>query len=176
MERRRRRSRPGYKIRRVLKKIPPGLVLKLILYGIGVWCFFYSEDQYEATLISFKAIVILGLTVGIILSLIIERRYKYYLFSILAFGSLGTASFFKVNRMLADSKEQHIEARILGKALQSARIEHSRVSIEYDGFSRDIDIERIQEYKMNASDFIDLTARKGGLGYYIITYKELVEK
>ena len=60
--------------------------------------------------------------------------------------------------------------------MESTRIDKSRVSIEYDGFERDIDIDRIQEFKMGPSDFILLTARKGALGYYIITYKELVEK
>jgi len=176
MERRRRRSRSTHKIRRVLKKIKPGMVIKLILYGIGIVCFFYSEDQYNTTLVSFKAIVAIGLIAGIILSLIIERHYKYYLFSILLFGSIGTATFFKINRTFVSKKEQHLEARILAKELQSSRIEHSRVSIEIEGFARDIDIDRIQEYKMPSSDFIVLTARKGGLGYYIITYKELVEK
>lgn len=176
MERRRRHSRSGYKVRKVFKKIKPALVLKLILYGIGVWCFFYSEEEYGSTLVSFKAIFILGLVVGIILSLIVERSYKYYLFSIICFGSIGTAFFFKMNKMFASDKEQHIEARILAKEMQSTKIENSKVSIEIEGFSRDIDIDRIQEYKMKSSDFIILTARKGGLGYFIITYKELVEK
>lgn len=176
MERRRRSSRSKHKVRRVLKKIKPTLVLKLMLYGLGIWCFFYSRDEYDVTLISFKAILILGLVSGVILSFIIERDYKYYLFSIIFFGSLVTAAFFKVNRSFASSREDHIEARILNKTLQSAKIDKSRVSIEYGGFERDIDIDRIQEYKLGSSDFIILTARKGALGYYIITYKELIEQ
>ena len=176
MERRRRSSRSKHKVRKVLKKIKPSLILKLILYGLGIWCFFYSKDEYDATLISFRTVLITGLASGIILSLIIERSYKYYLFSIIFFGSLVTALLFKVNRTFASSSEGHIEARILNKTMESTRIDKSRVSIEYDGFERDIDIDRIQEFKMGPSDFILLTARKGALGYYIITYKELVEK
>jgi hypothetical protein len=176
MERRRRSSRSKHKVRRVLKKIKPTLVLKLMLYGLGIWCFFYSRDEYDVTLVSFKAVLILGLVSGVILSFIIERDYKYYLFSIIFFGSLVTAAFFKVNRSFAGSREDHIEARILNKTLQSAKIDKSRVSIEYGGFERDIDIDRIQEYKLGSSDFIILTARKGALGYYIITYKELIEQ
>jgi hypothetical protein len=147
-----------------------------MLYGLGIWCFFYSRDEYDVTLVSFKAVLILGLVSGVILSFIIERDYKYYLFSIIFFGSLVTAAFFKVNRSFAGSREDHIEARILNKTLQSAKIDKSRVSIEYGGFERDIDIDRIQEYKLGSSDFIILTARKGALGYYIITYKELIEQ
>lgn len=176
MERRRRSTGSRHKVRRVLKKIKPSLILKLILYALGIWCFFYSKDEYEATLVSFKAVVVVGLVSGTILSFIIERDYKYYLFSIIFFGSLVTALAFKVNRSFASSKEDHIDARILAKTLQSSKIDHSRVSIEYGGFERDIDIDRIQEYKLGASDFIILTARKGALGYYIITYKELIEQ
>jgi hypothetical protein len=176
MQRRRRSSRSKHKVRKVLKKIKPSLILKLILYGLGIWCFFYSKDEYNVTLISFKEVLITGLVSGVILSLLIERDYKYYLFSIIFFGSLVTAFLFKVNRTFASNTEGHIEARILNKAMESAKTEKSRVSIEYDGFERDIDIDRIQEFKMGPSDFIILTARKGALGFYIITYKELIEK
>jgi hypothetical protein len=176
MERRRRSSRSKHKVRRVLKKIKPALILKLMLYGLGIWCFFYSKDEYDTTLISFKAVLIIGLVSGTILSFIIERGYKYYLFTIILLGSLVTAAFFKVNRSFASSKEDHIEARILAKTLQSNKIDRSRVSIEFGGFERDIDIDRIQEYKLGPSDFIILTARKGGLGYFIVTYKELIEQ
>ena len=174
MERRRsRRSRR--QVRKVLNKIRPDVILKLIIYGLCLWSFFYSEDQYAATLVSFQTILIIGIVSGVIASFIIERQYKYYLFSIILLGSLFTALYFKINRTFASHTEEKIKARILYKALKSSKTEHSRVTIEYNDFSRDIDIERIQEYLMAPSDFIVLTARKGGLGYYIITYKELVE-
>jgi len=174
MERRRSR-RPGRKVRRVLKKIKPIWIIKAILYGLGIYSFFYSEREYAVTMVSFQTTMIIGITSGVIASFIIERQYKYYLFSIILLGSLFTAVFFKVNRSFASSIEDKIKARILYKALKSPKIEHSRVTIEYDDFTKDIAIEHIEEYLMGPSEFIVLTAHKGGLGYYIITYKELVK-
>jgi len=179
MERRRRRrtsGRTSRQVKKVLKKIKPAWIIKAILYGLGVYCFLYCKREYAVTLISFQTIVVTGIIAGLILSFIIERQFKYYLFSIVLFGSLFVATLFKVNRSFASNKEEKIKAQILNKAIKSAKTEGSRVTIEYNDFSKDIDIDRIQEYKMAPSDFIILTARKGALGYYVITYKELVDQ
>jgi len=178
MERRRRSrrtNRTSRNVRKVLKKIKPVWIIKAILYGLGIYCFFYCKREYAATLVSFQTVVVTGIISGLILSFIIERQFKYYLFSIILFGSLFMAVLFKINRSFASSREEKIKAQILNKAVKSAKTEGSRVNIEYDDFSKDIDIERIQEYLMGPSDYIILTAHKGGLGYYIITYKELVD-
>ncbi len=149
MERRRSRRTSRHstsKVSRVLKKIKPGWIIKAILYSLGVYSFFYVEREYAVTLISFQTIVITGIVTGFITSLFIERQLKYYLFSIILLGSLCVAILFKINRSFAQSKDVIIKPRILDKALQSAKIEHSRVTIEYDDFNKDIPVEYMQEY------------------------------
>ena len=178
MERRRSRRTSRHttgKVNRAFKKIKPAWIIKAILYSLGVYSFFYVESEYAVTLISFQTIIITGLVTGIIASLFIERTLKYYLFSIILLGSLCVAILFKVNRSFAHSAEINIKSRILDKALQSAKIEHSRVTIEYDDFNKDIPVEYTQEYLLGSSQFIALTLHRGGLGYYIITYHEIVK-
>jgi uncharacterized membrane protein YeaQ/YmgE (transglycosylase-associated protein family) len=121
-------------------------------------------------------VVIIGVVSGIIASLIIEREIKYYLFSIILLGSLCTGILFKINRTFVHKREEKFKIHILSKALRSAKLDHSQVSIEFDDFDRDIVIGGDQEFKLAPAQFIILTTRKGGLGYYIITYKELTEK
>ena len=178
MERRRSRRTSRHstsKVSRFLKKIKPGWIIKAILYSLGIYSFFYVEREYAVTLISFQTIVITGLITGLLASLFIERQLKYYLFSVILLGSLCVAILFKVNRSFAQSTDIKIKTRILDKALQSAKIEHSRVTIEYDDFNKDIPVEYTQEYLLGPSQFIALTLHKGGLGYYIITYHEIVK-
>ncbi len=163
-------------VRRSLRKIKPFWVFKIILYGLGIYAFFYSEREYAVTLISFQTIVTIGVVTGLIASIFIEREFKYYLFSIILLGSLCTAGLFKFNHTFAHAAEIKIKPRILSKALQSAKVERSHVTIEYDDFNKDIPVEHIQEYLLGSSEFIALTVRKGALGYYIITYKELVKQ
>ena len=79
----------------------------------------------------------------------------------------------QVNRSFAQSAEIKIKPRILDKALQSSKTEHSSVTIEYDDFNKHIAVEYAQEYLLGPSQFIALTLHRGGLGYYIITYYEL---
>lgn len=173
---RRRSNSTSRQVRRALRKIKPIWIIKIILYGLGIYSFFYCQREYPLTLISFKTVVTIGVIAGIIASLIIEREIKYYLFSIILLGSLGTGLLFKVNRTFVHKKEEKFKLRILDKAMRSPRLDHSQVTIEYDDFNRDIIIGGDQEYKFGPAQFVILTARKGGLGYYIITYKELAEK
>jgi hypothetical protein len=169
-------SKRKRKVKRALKKIKAIWIIKAILYGLGIYAFFYSEREYAVTLVSFQTIVTIGLVTGVIAAFILERQYKYYLFSVILIGSLATAIFFKVNRSFAQTSETKLKRiRILDKAVMSAKIEHTRVTIEYDDFNKDIAIDREQEYLIPPSAFIVLTVRKGGLGYYIITYSELVD-
>jgi hypothetical protein len=178
MERRRSRRTSGRtirQVRKVVKKIKPIWIIKAILYGLGIYSFFYVEREYAVTLVSFQTIVTTGIIAGLIASIFLERQLKYYLFSIILLGSLCVAVLFKINRTFAHSQEIKIKPRILGKAMQSAKVEHSRVTIEFDDFNKDIPIEYIQEYLIGPSQFIVLTVHKGGLGYYIITYRELVK-
>ncbi|MFI5161409.1 MAG: hypothetical protein ACHQHN_09030 [Sphingobacteriales bacterium] len=146
-----------------------------MLYGLGIYSFFYCQREYAVTLISFQTVVTIGVITGLIASIFLERELKYYLFSIILLGSLCMGAFFKLNRTFQHSQEVKIKARILNKTLQSAKIEKSRVTIEYDDFNKDIPIEYIQESLIGQSQFIELTVHKGGLGYYIITYHELVK-
>ena len=171
----RRLSRRRRKVNKVLKKIKVVWIVKAILYGLGVYAFLYCQREYASALISFKAIIIIGIISGIIASLIVEREFKYYLFSVILLGSLFTGILFKLNRTFVHAKEEKIKVRILDKAMRSAKTEHSAVTIEYNDFDRDIYIEGNQEHLLGPSSFIVLTVRKGGLGYYIITYKELVK-
>jgi len=178
MERRRSRRTSKHssgKVSRALKKINPGWIIKAILYSLGIYSFFYVEREYAVTLVSFQTIIIASLVMGVIASLFIERQLKYYLFSIILLGSLCVAILFKVNQSFARSADVKIKLRILDKALQSAKIEHSRVTIEYDDFNKDIPVDYAQEYWIGPSQFIVLTVHKGGLGYYIITYHEIVK-
>src|ERR1700744_2378643 len=105
MERRRRSRRTSGRIlreaRKILRKIKPFWVFKIILYGLGIYAFFYSQREYIVTLISFQTVVTIGVVTGIIASILIERELKYYLFSIILLGSLCTAGLFKFNRVFA---------------------------------------------------------------------------
>jgi hypothetical protein len=172
----RRFSRRKRKIKKALKKIKAIWIIKAILYGLGIYSFFYSIREYSTTLISFSTVVWIGIITGIIASVIIERQIKYYLFSIILLGSLCTALLFKINRRFVHSQENKLKVRILSKVIKSPKIEHSRVTIEYNDFTRDIEIDNLQEYHIESAEFIVLTVRKGGLGYNIITYRELVDK
>jgi uncharacterized membrane protein YeaQ/YmgE (transglycosylase-associated protein family) len=176
MARRRRSNSTSRQVRRALRKVKPIWILKIILYGLGIYSFLYCQREYPLTLISFKTVVIIGIISGFIASLIIEREIKYYIFSIILLGSLCTGILFKINRTFVHKKEEKFKLHILDKALRSAKLDHSQVSIEYDDFDRDIIIGGDQEYKLAPAQFIILTVRKGGLGYYIITFKELAEK
>ncbi len=150
-------------------------MLKFIIYAFGVFSYFYSQDQYAATLVSLQTLLIIGVVTGLISSLILERNYVYYIFTIVLFGSLFTAIFLKLNSSFADKKEGKVKVRILSKALKSVNTEHSHVTIEYNDIYRDIEIDRLQEYLLANSVFMELTVKKGGLGYDIITYSELVK-
>lgn len=173
---RRRSNSTSKKLRRALRKIKPIWFIKIILYALGIYSFLYCQREYPLTLINFKTVVTVGVVAGIIASLIIERELKYYLFSIILLGSLCTGILFKINRSFVHKREEKIKLLILDKALKSPRLDHSIVTIEYNDFNRDIPVEGDQDYKLTSAHFIILTVRKGGLGYYIITYKELVEK
>jgi hypothetical protein len=176
MARRRQSNSTSRQVRRALRKVRPIWIIKIILYGLGIYSFFYCQREYLVTLISFKMVVIIGVTSGVVASLIIEREIKYYIFSIILLGSLCTGILFKVNRTFVHKKEEKFKMHILAKALRSPKLDHSQVAIEYEDFDRDIIIGGDQEFLLTPAQFIILTARKGGLGYYIITYKELVEK
>ena len=171
-----RQRRSKRKSNRGKKKIKPALVIKLIIYGLGIFSYFYSQTQYANTLVAFfPTLLLIGLISGIISSLIIERTVKYYLFSIIFFGSLFTAIFFKLNTSFASSKEEKIKVRILYKALKSSSSDFSHVTVEYNDFNRDIEIDRSQDYMIGSAVFMVLTVRKGFLGYNIIEDKELVK-
>jgi len=176
MARRRRSKSTAQQVRKALRKVKPVWILKLILYALGIYSFFYCQREYPATLISFNMVIIVGIVSGLIASLVIERNYKYYLFSIILLGSLCVGILFKLNRAFVHKDEEKIKLIILSKSLHSAKLEHSQVTIEYNGFNRDIVIGGDQEYRFTPAHFLILTVRKGGLGYYIITYKELSEK
>ena len=169
-------SRRKRKVTKTLKQIKVIWIIKGILYGLGIVSFFYCQKEYTSILISFKAVVISGIITGLIVSLIVERQLKYYLFSIILFGSLCLAIFFRVNRSLVHPREEKIKVRILAKMLRSAKTEHSQVTIDYNDFTRDIYIDGEQEHSIGPAQFIILTVRKGGLGYYIITYRELTSE
>jgi hypothetical protein len=171
----RRFSKRKRKVKRALKKIKAIWIIKIILYGLGIYSFFYSEREYSVTLVSFQTVIIIGIVSGIIASLVFERQYKYYLFSIILLGSLSTAVFFRFNKSFEHSAESKIKLRILDKAINSAKIDLTRVTIEYNDFNKDISIDSEQEYLMPAAAFIILTVHKGALGYNIITYRELVD-
>ena len=177
MARRRRSTRTsgqaGRRSRRTFKKIRPIWIVKIILYGLGIYSFSYCQKEYAVTLIGFQTVVIIGIITGVIASILIERELKYYLFSIILLGSLCTAIFFKLNHTFQHAQEIKIKPRILDKAIQSAKIEKSRVTIEYDDFNKDIPVDYIQEYLIGSSQFVVLTTHRGGLGYYIISYHEL---
>jgi len=121
-------------------------------------------------------VVIIGVVTGLIASLIIERELKYYLFSIILLGSLCVGILFKLNRTFVHKKEETIKLIIEGKLLRSARQEHTVVTVVYDDYVRDIIITGGQEGLITPAHYLKLTVRKGGLGYYIITGKELSEK
>ena len=176
MARRRQSNSTSRQVRRALRKVRPIWIIKIILYGLGIYSFLYCQREYQLTLISFKTVVITGVVSGVIASLIIEREIKYYIFSIILLGSLCMGILFKVNRTFIHKKEEKFKMHILDKALRSAKLDHSQVAIEFDDFDRDIVIGGDQEFKLAPAQFLILTARKGGLGYYIITYKELAEK
>ncbi|MBS1529542.1 MAG: hypothetical protein JSU01_04475, partial [Bacteroidetes bacterium] len=113
---------------------------------------------------------------GLIASLIIERQIKYYLFSVILLGSLCMGILFKLNRTFVHKKEETLKLIILGKSLRSARQEHSIVTVEYNDINRDIIVDNVSESVLTPAHYLILTVRKGGLGYYIITDKELSEK
>jgi hypothetical protein len=179
MERRRRSRRTsGHIVRRgkrLVKQITLIWIIKAVLYGFGIYSFSYCQREYAVTLISFQTVVTTGIITGLVASIIIERELKYYLFSIILLGSLCTGILFKLNRTFQHAQEIRLKPRILAKAIQSAKIEKSRVTIEYEDFNKDIPVDYIQEYLIGPSQFIALTVHKGGLGYYIITYHELVK-
>jgi hypothetical protein len=176
MARRRRTNSKSRRVRRALRRVKPIWIFKIILYALGLYSFLYCQQEYLVTLISFKMMVTIGVVSGIVASLIIERELKYYLFSIILLGSLCTGILFKVNRIFMHKKEEKFKIHLLAKALRSPTLDHSQVSIEFDDFDRNIIIGGDQEYILGPAQFIILIARKGGLGYYIITYKELAEK
>jgi hypothetical protein len=171
----RRFSKRKRKVKRALKKIKAIWIIKAVLYGLGIYSFFYSEREYSVTLVSFQTVVIIGIVTGVIAALILERDYKYYLFSIILTGSLATAVFFRFNKSFAHSVESKIKLRILYKAVNSAKVDLTRVTIEYNDFNKDITIDPEQEYLMPSAAFIVLTVHKGALGYNIITYRQLVD-
>jgi hypothetical protein len=171
---RRRRSKSNAKnVQKSLRKIKPVWILKIILYALGIYSFLYCQREYQATLISFKMVLIIGIAAGLIVSLIIEREIKYYLFSIILLGSLCTGILFKLNRTFVHKEEKKIKLIILGKSLRSAKTDHSIVTVDYDDFNRDIIIDGVQESLLTPAHFLTLTVREGGLGYYIITDKQL---
>lgn len=151
----------------------PIWILKFILYAIGVYCFFYSQNQYEITLIGGQKIVLIGLVSGLIATLIIERDLRYYLISIALLGSICTAIFFKLNDGLAHSAETTSKHQILNKVLASHNSERSKITVEWDGLIKDVPIESEDQQMIVPSKFVTLTVKKGALGYYIITDKEL---
>lgn len=175
MARRRRSKSNARKVRKVLRKVKPAWILKFILYALGIVSFLYCQREYPTALISFKTVLIIGIVTGIIASVIIERQVKYYLFSVILFGSLAMGILFKLNRTFVHKKEETLKLIILGKSLRSARQEHSIVTIDYNDYNRDIIVDGFQENLIVPAHFLILTVRKGGLGYYIITDKQLSE-
>ena len=169
------RRRQKRKFRRFLRKVTPIAIIKGILYILGIYSFYYSQQQYEITIISLRTVLTVGIIGGLIVSLLLERRVKYYIFSIIFFGSLCTAAFFWVNKEFSGNAEVKLKQRILYKALVSKTVEHSRVTIIYDTFTKDIAISRDQEFNVGPASFIVLTVHPGGLGHYIIVYSELVK-
>lgn len=176
MARRRRSQSNAKKVTKALRKIKPVWILKFILYGLGIYAFFYCQQEYPTALVSFKNVIIIGIVSGVIASLIIERDIKYYLFSIILLGSLCTGILFKLNRTFVHKEEEKIKLIILDKSVRSVRQEHTIVTVDYDDFNRDIIISGAQESLIGPAHFLILTVRKGGLGYYIIVDKELVNK
>ncbi|HVV54858.1 MAG TPA: hypothetical protein VHC47_06020 [Mucilaginibacter sp.] len=172
MEGSRRRKR---QVKRFLRKVKLSWIIKGILYILGIYAFFYTMHQYEITLISISSLLTIGITGGILVSLILERKLKYYLFSIILFGSLCTAVFFWINREFSGSHEIKLHQRILYKALASPKVEHSRVTIAYDNYMKDIGIAHDEEYNVDSASFIILTVHRGGLGHYIISGTELAK-
>ncbi|MBS1526781.1 MAG: hypothetical protein JST19_14075 [Bacteroidetes bacterium] len=170
MASRRRRKRT---VKRIFKKIKAIWIVKGILYILGIMSFFYSQRQFEVTIISLSTVLTIGIVGGILVSLILERTIKYYLFSVIFFGSLCTAAFFWVNKELSSNNEVKLKQRILYKALASATIEHSKVTISFDSFTKDIPISSDQEFSIAPASFIILTVHPGGLGHYIIISSEL---
>lgn len=172
MERRRRTRQTS----RIIKKIKLVWIVKTIIYALGIYSFFYSERQFSVTLISNSTLITIGIILGLVASIIIERNYKYYLFSIIILGSLFTGIFFRLNVFFASRTEVKLKERILYKAMVSAKAEYSRVTIGYENYNKDIAISGDQEPLIGSAEFIIMTARKGGFGYYIITDRELVKK
>jgi hypothetical protein len=173
MARRRRSQSSAKKVRKALRKIKPFWILKIFLYALGIVSFLYCQREYPTALISFKMVLIIGIATGIIASLIIEREYKYYLFSVILLGSLCMAILFKLNRTFVHKKEETFKLIIVNKSLRSAKQEHSIVTVYFDDFSRDIIVDGFQEDLLAPAHKLILTVRKGGLGYYIITDKRL---
>lgn len=151
----------------------PIWILKFILYAVGVYCFFYSQNQYEITLIGGLKIVLIGLVSGLVATLIIERDLRYYVISIALLGSICTAIFFKVNNSLAHSSETVSKQQILDKTLAPHNNEKSKITVEWDGIIKDLPVESEDQQLIVPSKFVELTVKKGAFGYYIITDKEL---
>ncbi|HVW12805.1 MAG TPA: hypothetical protein VHB54_03235 [Mucilaginibacter sp.] len=172
MASRRRRKRQA---RRIFRKIKGIWIVKAVLYILGILSFFYTQRQYEVTIVSLSTLLTIGIVSGLLVSLILERNIRYYLFSIIFFGSLCTAAFFWVNKALSGSDEIKLKQRILYKALASPTIEHSKVTISFDSFTKDIPISSDQEFNIAQASFIILTVHPGGLGHYIIISSELAK-
>lgn len=151
----------------------PIRILKFILYAVGVFCFLYSQNQYEITLIGGQKILTIGIVSGLIVTLIIERDYRYYLVSIILLGSICTAIFFRLNCGLAHNSETTSKEQILNKTLSSQNSEKSKVTVEWDGFIKDVPIEPENRQLVVPSKFLTVKVKKGAFGYYIITDKEL---
>ncbi|MGZ3753072.1 MAG: hypothetical protein ACXVB0_24650 [Mucilaginibacter sp.] len=173
MHRRRKRTN---RVNKLFKQVKVIWIVKAILYTLGIYSFIYAEHQHSLTLISTTTPIVIGIVSGLTVSLILERNYKYYLFSIIFWGSIFTAVFFKLNTIFASRDELKLKQHILYKALESAKIDYSRVTINYDGYNKDVGIASDQESIIGSSAFVILTVKKGGLGYFIITDTELAKK
>jgi hypothetical protein len=146
--------------------------------------FTYSGREYYRTIIPFKYMlvcsIVSGLTIGTLKFKYTQRvkgttlsNWKYYfLWGTVVYGSLSCALFFWTNIHLSKSNSYIIKSPILAR-FETFRYHHISVTVNINGFEKDIPVPNIEISEIRNYNFIVLTFKKGYWGFPFIIDKKL---
>jgi hypothetical protein len=151
--------------------------VKAFLYAFGLLTSLYTLKQYNFTIINFLTPLIIWLAGGLIISLILERNYKLYVWSIIFFGSFCMWIFFLTNTIFSNSQLIKQKELIIDKHFRTVGGRYSSwVIINYNGVAKNVYVDPENESDLKSSSYIILTLKKGAWGYWIIENRELVKQ
>lgn len=161
-----------------------------ILFLLGVISIVLSSYIYHKTFISWTILVALGLITGLVTALLTAKTWdKYFtkthfslkaIYNLVSIGGIFCYLFLAVNYYAKDKIETTKRYNIIGRSEIRSKGQSStnlpRVTISSESGAKELFFNYSKKYSIVNCDSIDLTLKKGALGFYVIDKYEFIEK